>query len=70
MSSYGGTGPTGSGGIARIGVQNSQEYSCGHPGTTEGIGLIERDHGDTLNSGRVQWDSETNYYADAFVYIR
>ncbi len=59
-----------SGGIARIGVQQSQEYGCGHPGTSEGIGLWERNNSDTLNSGRLQWAGETNYFAQALLYIR
>ena len=47
----------GGGGIARLGFQLSQENGCSHPGISEGVGLKERDTNDTLNSGRLQWDT-------------
>lgn len=58
------------GGMARLGFQLSQEFPCGHPGTSEGLGLWERNQGDHLGSGRLQWDTETNYFAKAYVYVR
>ena len=60
----------GSGGIARLGFQMSQEQYCGHPGTSEGVGLKETNNLDFLNSGRLQWANETNYFAQAWVYVR
>ena len=60
----------GDGGLARLGFQLSQEFPCGHPGTSEGVGLWERNQNDHLGSGRLQWSGETNYFAKAFVYIR
>jgi len=53
-----------------MGIQLSQEFPCGHPGTSEGLGCKERYQNDHLGSGRLQWDNETNYFAKAFVYVR
>ena len=47
----------------------SQEYSCGHPGTSEGVGLVESNHNDQLASGRLQWSSESNHFYRADVYV-
>ena len=58
------------GSIARMGFVLSQEYPCGHPGTAEGVGLYERVHIDQLGSGRLLWDTETNSFAAAQVYVR
>ena len=60
----------GDGGIARLGFQLSQEYPCSHPGTSEGVGLRERNNNDYLNSGRLQWSGEQNYFASALVFVR
>ncbi|MEC7985089.1 MAG: putative metal-binding motif-containing protein [Myxococcota bacterium] len=60
----------GDGSIARLGFQISQEYGCGHPGTAEGLGMKERNNGDYLNSGRLQWANEANYFSSALVYVR
>ena len=60
----------GSGGIARLGYQSSQEYPCGHPGTSEGVGLRERDNNDNLGSGRLLHGTEPNSFGSALVYIR
>jgi hypothetical protein len=54
---------------ARIGFSMSQEYGCGHPGTSEGLGMQESNHNDNLASGRLQWADETNYYHAAEVYV-
>jgi large repetitive protein len=60
----------GDGGIARLGFQLSQEYGCSHPGTSEGVGLKERNNNDYLNSGRLQWSTEVNYFSPALIFIR
>jgi hypothetical protein len=60
----------GSGGIARLGFQLSQEYGCSHPGTSEGVGLKDRDSNDTLNSGRLQWSTENNFFSSALIFLR
>ncbi len=57
-------------GAARIGFSLSQEYPCGHPGTSEGLGLREDCQPDNLGSGRLHWSGETNHWAKAFVYVR
>ena len=56
--------------LTPMGIQLSQEFPCGHPGTSEGLGCKERYQTDHLGSGRLQWDNETNYFAKAFVYVR
>ena len=56
---------------ARIGFSMSEDGpDCGHPGTAEGVGLIETNHNDKLASGRLQWASEANYFHEAEVFIR
>ena len=58
--------------MARIGWSESQEYGCGHPGTSEGIGLGEQNGSGNskhfyswLGSGRLQHGSETRFYHEA-----
>merc|ERR1711865_399231 len=53
----------------KIGFALSQEAPCGHPGTGEGLGMIETCSNDNLASGRLQWSSETNYPHDAVVWV-
>merc|ERR1711865_1269506 len=53
----------------KIGFALSQEAPCGHPGTGEGLGMIETCSNDNLASGRLQWSSETNYPHNAKVYV-
>ena len=47
----------------------SQEYSCGHPGTAGGVGLVETNHNDQLAPGRLQWATGSNHYYQAEVYV-
>ena len=54
---------------ARLGYSMSQEYGCHHPGTSEGVGLVESNHNDQLASGRLQWSSESNHFYRADVYV-
>jgi hypothetical protein len=58
---------------ARLGWSMSQEYSCGHPGTSEGIGLWEQGTNPQgrLASGRQQHDKEHDTFkqADIWVYV-
>ena len=56
--------------FARIGFSLSQEAPCGHPGTAEGIGMIETNSNDKLASGRLQWSSEDNFYHQAVVELK
>merc|ERR1711865_893200 len=53
----------------KIGFALSQEAPCGHPGTGEGLGMIETCSNDNLASGRLQWSSETNFPHNAKVYV-
>ena len=56
--------------FARIGFSMSQEYGCGHPGTSEGVGMRETGQDSFLASGRLQHGSETAYYHQAKVYLQ
>ena len=60
-----------SGTAARIGYGISQEYPCGHNGTAEGFGLLDRgSDGDQLGSGRLQWSDEANFFAAGWVWVK
>ena len=59
------------GSLARLGFGLSQEYPCGHNGTAEGFGLLDRgSDGDNLGSGRLQWGNESNQFAPGLVWVR
>ncbi len=57
--------------VARIGYGISQEFPCGHNGTAEGFGLLDRgSDGDNLGSGRLQWNAEQNFFAAGWVWVK
>merc|ERR1712054_390984 len=47
---------------ARIGFALSERYPCAHPGSAEGIGLLEETYGENLAAGRVQWSSGKDHF--------
>eukprot|EP01047_Picozoa_sp_COSAG01_P062759 COSAG01_NODE_8029_length_2949_cov_2.693684_2_plen_386_part_01 len=55
-------GPHQSHAKARIGFALSERYPCTHPGSAEGVGLLEETFNENLASGRVQWSGHKDHF--------